>query len=118
MASEKSVITGQENSQNWARLVAQVWADDRLKQRLLTSPAAVLKEFGATIPEGMEVRVVENTERVVHLTLPAKPLGDVTELTGSQLDNVVGGVTAVCCVWDSLVLGPVTFTPKPTKIKE
>jgi len=119
MASEQSVIRGQENSQNWARLVAQVWADDQLKQRLLTSPAAVLKEFGATIPEGMEVRVVENTEKVVHLTLPAKPLGDVTELTGSQLDGVVGGF---CCCGkcvvdpDCIIIGPVTILT-PTKVR-
>jgi hypothetical protein len=112
-SDDQSVIRRRENSQNWARLVAQVWADDQLKQRLLTNPAAVLKEFGATIPAGMEVRVVENTDKVVHLTLPAKPLGDVTELTAGQLDGVVGGFcTCRSCSTgepDCLIIGPVTI---------
>ena len=118
-SDDRSATRARENSQNWARLVAQVWADDQLKQRLLSDPATVLKEFGATIPAGMEVRVVENTEKIVHLTLPAKPLGDVTELTASQLDGVVGGF---CCCGtcvvdpDCIIIGPVTILT-PTKVR-
>jgi hypothetical protein len=41
----------------------------------------------------MEVRVVENTDKVYHLTLPAKPTGEVTELTGREMKAVMGGDT-------------------------
>jgi len=67
------------------RLIAKAWSDDAFKQRLLADPARVAKAEGVVIPEGSEVRVVENTDKLVHLTLPAKP----AELSDEPLD--VGG---------------------------
>lgn len=57
----------------WSQLVARAWADDALKQRLLAEPAAVLKEHGVLVPDGIQIKVAENTEKLVHLTLPVKP---------------------------------------------
>jgi len=117
-AGGQSARTGQENSQRWAKLVAQAWADDKFKQRLLNNPAAVLKEFGATVPAGVEVRVVENTNSVVHLTLPAKPVGDVTELTESQLSGVFGGFSCSNYCYrdpDCIIIGPVTILTPPSR---
>lgn len=66
----------------WSQLVAQVWADEKLKRRLMDNPATVLKEHGMEVPKGVEIRVVENTDKVYYLPLPPKPAGEVTELTG------------------------------------
>jgi branched-subunit amino acid aminotransferase/4-amino-4-deoxychorismate lyase len=41
----------------WGRLVAQAWADPQLKQRLLSDPAAVLREHGVAVPAGVTVKV-------------------------------------------------------------
>jgi hypothetical protein len=57
----------------WGELVARAWTDPAFKARLLADPAAVLKENGLVMPAGFQVQVVENTERVVHLTLPPPP---------------------------------------------
>ena len=84
---------GVESAKKWSQVVAQAWADEKFKKRLLTEPAAVLKEHGIEVPAGMEVRVVENTDKVYHLTLPARPAGEVTELTGRQMKAVMGGDT-------------------------
>ena len=84
----------QENWKKWSQLVAQAWADDKFKQRLLAEPVEVLKEHGMEVPAGLEVRVVENTDKVANLLLPPKPAGDVTQVTSSQLGGVVGG--AIC----------------------
>ena len=92
---KQSVIAGQENWKKWSRLVVQAWGDDKLKQRLIANPAAVLQEHGIEV-SGREVRVVENTEKVSYLVLPAKPVGDVTELTSGQLTAVAGGF---CCCY-------------------
>jgi len=92
---EQSVIAAQENWEQWSQLVAQVWADEKLKQRLLENPASVLQEHGIEVPAGVEVRVVENTEKVSYLTLPAKPAGHVTELTSGQMSSVVGGAPSI-----------------------
>jgi hypothetical protein len=90
---EQSVIAGQEDrSRKWSQLVAQAWADEKLKQRLTDSPAAVLQEHGIEVPTGVEIRVVENTDKICYLTLPARPSD---ELTPSQLSSVAGGFTPI-----------------------
>jgi hypothetical protein len=98
---KQSVITGQENWKKWSQLVAQVWADEKLKQRLLENPKAVLREQGIEVPDGVEVRVVEPTDKLLYFMLPPKP--DATELTAGQLTGVGGGATKQvfdCTVYD------------------
>src|SRR6184192_4387636 len=71
-----------------AQLVAQAWLDPEFKARLLTSPTAALREQGITVPTSAEVRVVEDTDRVVYVHLPAQPATDT--FTMEQLAHVVG----------------------------
>ena len=85
----------------WAQLVAQTWTDDSLKQRLIAHPESVLKEHGIELPPGVEVRVVENTDKVNYLMLPSRPAGGVTELTSNELESVAGGL--FCCWYPSCV---------------
>ena len=101
----EGAIGNQETWKKWSQLTALAWADDKLRQRLITTPGAVLKEHGIEIPAGMEVRVVENTDKVHYLVLPAKPAGDVAELTSSQLAAVAGGVPAIT------ICSPITINP-------
>lgn len=72
-----------------AQVVAQAWLDPAFKARLLASPAATLREQGIDVPASAEVRVVEDTDRVVYVHLPAQPV--THELTMGQLAQVVGG---------------------------
>jgi len=86
-ASEKKVQhlsknQGKMNDNPWAQLVARAWSDEAFKNRLLTQPAAVLKEAGLEVPEGLQLKVVENTERLCHLILPPPPAaGELSEET-------------------------------------
>ena len=84
-----------ETMKKWSHLVAQAWADEKLKQRLIASPAVVLQEHGIEV-SGRELRVVENTEKVSYLVLPAEPAGGVVELSSGQLSTVAGGF---CCCY-------------------
>jgi hypothetical protein len=88
---EQRVIKVQEKLKKWSQLVAHVWDDEQLKQRLVHNPAAVLRENGLEVPAGVEIRVVENTDKVHYLVLPPKPLDSASELTSEQIDAVVGG---------------------------
>ena len=72
----------------WSQIVAKAWADESFKRRLLAEPATVLKEQGIAVPSGVQVKVVEDTETVRHLTLPVKPVGELDE---EALKHVVGG---------------------------
>jgi|1186.fasta_scaffold662922_2 Nitrile hydratase, alpha chain len=86
MATER----GQQANYNkrWGQIVAQAWADDAFKERLLAEPKAVLQEHGILVPAGSGVRVLEPPEQAVYFVLPPRPRG---ELTDEQLDRVVAG---------------------------
>ena len=61
-----------------------------MKQRLIDTPTAVLKEYRINVGEGLDIRVVENTDKVVYLTPPA-----VSELSDRELDGVTGGTDVI-----------------------
>jgi hypothetical protein len=73
----------------WAKIVAKAWADEDYKQRLIKDPAAVLKAEGVDVPEGVEFKCVEATDKQAWLVLPSKPtaIGGVEE--GERLAAVV-----------------------------
>jgi hypothetical protein len=80
-----------EGMKKWSQLVAKAWADEKLRKRLVDNPTAVLQEHGLKVPPGVEIRVVENTDKVRYLTLPETPAGELTELDEKQMEAVVGG---------------------------
>jgi broad-specificity NMP kinase len=44
------------------RLVPRAWADERFRERLNANPhAAVTEETGTTVPEAIEIEVLEET---------------------------------------------------------
>ena len=58
------------NQQIYANLVAEYYGDPDFKAMVDADPTRVLKAAGLEIPEGMEVKLLFNTEEVVHLVLP------------------------------------------------
>lgn len=70
-----------------AKVIAKAWSDDDFHARLLADAAGTLGAEGVDFPEGARVVVLENTDDVVHLVIPAKP----RELSDEQLDSVAGG---------------------------
>src|SRR6478736_10356323 len=79
----------EEQAKKMGSVIAKCWSDESFKKRLLADPAATLKAEGVKIelPAGMTLKAVENTDKVNHIVLPAKP----TELSEEQLDMVAGG---------------------------
>ena len=57
----------------------------------MSDPKAVLSEYGLEVPDGMDVKVVENADNCVHITMPAPPSGSM-ELSDEELSNAAGGV--------------------------
>ena len=87
-----------EDSSGYSQLVARTWADPGFRQKLLSDPRSVLPEFGINVPAGVDIRIVENNDKVVYFTLPPKPSEELDE---EQLAGVAGGgnvsVAACCC---------------------
>ena len=81
----------QEFTKQYGQVIAKAWADDEFKARLLADPASVLKAEGIAVPDGVELRAVENTDSVMYLTLPPKPSEDLSD---EQLNQLARGGTA------------------------
>ena len=63
----------------WAKIVAKAWVDEEFKKKLLKNPEKVLKEMGVAIPSGVKLELHEQKAKKVHLILPAKPAGVLSE---------------------------------------
>ena len=75
-------------------LVQRSMEDEDFRQRLLDDPKAVVEqELGSRLPEGVEVRAVEETKDTIYLVLPsASPLvGEGGEISEQELGELAGG---------------------------
>jgi hypothetical protein len=79
-------------NKQWSQVVAKAWTDASFKKQLLADPVAALKASGLDVPRGLQVKVVENTDQVLHLVLPAKPRGEISE---EDLERVAGGISVM-----------------------
>jgi hypothetical protein len=113
---EQARKTMEEQTKKMGSVIAKCWSDDDFKKKLLADPAATLKAEGVKfeLPAGMTLKVVENTDKVFHLMLPAQPSSD--ELSEEDLSHVAGGFRCEHCMcgdsrcWDpNCVAGCLTF---------
>ncbi len=76
------------------RIVQRSLEDDAFRQQLLADPkGAVEQELGTPLPEGVEVRAVEETADTVFLVLPSSSAGAGAGggLSDQDLESVAGG---------------------------
>jgi hypothetical protein len=76
------------------RLVQRSVEDESFRQSLLSDPRAVVEqELGTPLPEGMEIRAVEETADTIYLVLPPASAPDQTggTLSDEELETVAGG---------------------------
>ena len=90
-----------EQKNKLAELFAACWKDDALKARFMTDPKAVMKEFDLEVPDGIDVKVVENSDDRVHITLPPSPAGPI-DLSDEDVSRVAGGGGCKCNQCDAL----------------
>ena len=81
-------MTREEHDKVKAKILAKVWTDETYKARLFANPRAAMREVGFEVPEGIEVQVVEETEKKWVVFLPPRPEGELSE---EQLQAVAGG---------------------------
>jgi hypothetical protein len=86
------------------RLIERSIEDESFRQRLLDDPKGTLEqELGRQLPEGVEVRVVEESTDTIYLVLPsASAVGEGGELSEEELDAVAGGGTSYILYVDGL----------------
>ena len=77
-----------EQKNQLASLFAACWKDEALKARFMADPKAVLAEYDMPVPDGMNVKVVENADDCVYITLPKQPSDDLSD---EELEAAAGG---------------------------
>ena len=94
-----------------SRIITRAMQDDSFRQQLLggsvAAKAAIESELGQKLPEGLEIKVLEETADASYLVLP-KAIGGDGELSESELETVAGGFLP--CMF-----GSITFTFGPGK---
>lgn len=89
--NEKKQMTRKEFEE---QIIKKAQSDKEFKKALVDNPKEALRQLGLQISEDVEVKVVEESAKVVYLVLPVNP----DELTDEQLDGASGGlgVPIVC----------------------
>jgi hypothetical protein len=71
--------TREEQGKKYAKLIAKTWSDESFKERLLSDSRAVLEAEGISVPPGVDVKVLEQTDAQVFIVIPKMPADLVTE---------------------------------------
>ena len=61
----------ERNQQVYADVVARYYGDPDFKAAVDADPTAVLKTEGLDVPEGATIKLLFNTEKLLHVVLPA-----------------------------------------------
>jgi hypothetical protein len=77
----------QGNQKQIGQLIAKAWADEAFKARLKSDPRGALAEAGFDVPQGHNVRVVEDTADTTHVVLPVRPSNISDEQLSSQASH-------------------------------
>lgn len=80
-----------EQGKKYAKLIAKAWSDESFKERLQTDSRAVLEAEGISIPQGADVKVLEQTDTQFYIIIPKLPVGmSHTDLLAEErLDSVI-----------------------------
>jgi hypothetical protein len=68
--------------------ITRCWEDEEFKKRLIADPAKILDAEGVSVPDGVSIRMVEDTEQIRTLIVHPAP----SHLDDDQLKGITGGV--------------------------
>jgi hypothetical protein len=66
----RDYVDGLSGTSNFGKVVQHAAKDAAFRDKLLAAPGAVMAEAGVKLPEGMQVEVFANTDKVIHIVLP------------------------------------------------
>lgn len=106
-------IKGRRKIENY---LSALIADDRaFREVLLKNPAKVISQaFEITIPQGIQIKIHQETENTAYLVLPffQEIPGGIREFSDAELEEVSGGSTAPASLIDILANHITRFTSK------
>jgi hypothetical protein len=92
MADQRPGINARRERQ--AQLTAKAWQDEAFRAALLRDPkTTIARELGITIPDTVQINVVQESPTQFYLVLPPPPEGELSE---QDLQGVSGGAAVAC----------------------
>jgi len=85
-----------EQNKKMAKIIARAWSDESFKGRFLSNPRAVLSEYDVSVPAGVEVTVLEQTDKLMYIVLPLKPGEEL--LVKPMMSDETDEISCVRCV--------------------
>ena len=82
-------MNDEQNGRIAADVFARAMTDPEFKAQFIADPAAVLSAAGVEVPEGLTIKVVENSSTTFHVVLP-----DPEAVSDELLAAASGGSTA------------------------
>ena len=82
-------MNDEQNGRIAADVFARTMTDSEFKAQFIADPAAVLTAAGVEVPEGLTIKVVENSSTTFHVVLP-----DPEAMTDELLAAASGGSSA------------------------
>ena len=82
-------MNDEQNGRIAADVFARAMTDSEFKAQFIADPAAVLTAAGVEVPEGLTIKVVENSSTTFHVVLP-----DPEAMTDELLAAASGGSSA------------------------
>ena len=82
----------EEKENPMQKIITRCWDDEEFKKRLMADPAKILDAEGVSVPDGVSIRVVEDTDQVRTLIIPPAP----SHLDDDQLKGITGGIGGPC----------------------
>ena len=89
------------------QIITRCRGDEEFKKRLMADPAKIFDAEGVNVPDGVSIRVVEDTDQVRTLIIPPEP----SHLDDDQLNGITGGSlckailrTGIICAFHKLPL--------------
>ncbi|MBF0327854.1 MAG: NHLP leader peptide family RiPP precursor [Nitrospirae bacterium] len=87
-----------EHGKKMTEVVCKAWLDESFKAKLMSAPHATLKEHGINVPVGKTVKVVEDTDDIIHIHVPKRP----NYVDDEDLQKVVEGNIIFCMLYMSV----------------
>ncbi len=78
----------------WGQITARAWEDRKFKERLLTHPKEIFKEYGIHTSAEMQYRVHEDDKAIIHWVLREKPEG----LSSADLKKLAAATDCQCVI--------------------
>lgn len=72
------------------RLIAKAWQDPAFKHELISNPKDTMAKEEISLPNTIEVRVVEENANTLYFVIPAQP-NSTEELSAAELEAIAGG---------------------------